>query len=259
MDTCFASAPEAFWEEFLVLVFDTTPSTSCVCYPSVAGFGMDLADPASSGKYTWFFVFTAPVAELNVVSFTVPLNYWTIAATATVVTSCSSSTDCGGVCVTMSCGGGFFTPGGAYDSVWDSVRPMIGNTPSIPFSTLDVECVCMLNDWINCNDDFCADNYNYSRFMLKDKCRSEKWELYLYGDMTIKVMESRRAEHCGVLRSCSSWCDGKAFLGRVHRYTARVPPPSGRGRGGGDAGSLLPGVLPPELGASHARAWTDTP
>ena len=53
-----------------------------------------------------------------------------------------------------------------------------------------VECVCMLNDWINCNDDFCADNYNFSRVMLKDKCRSEKWELYLYGDMTIKVMES---------------------------------------------------------------------
>ena len=38
-----------------------------------------------------------------------------------------------------------------------------------------------------------------------------------------------------------------------------VPPPSGRRRGGGDAGSLLPGVLPPELGASHARAWIDTP
>ena len=39
---------------------------------------------------------------------------------------------------------------------------------------------------------------------------------------------------------------GRLFLGRVHRYTARVdPPPSGRGRGGGDAGSLLPGVLPP--------------
>ena len=29
--------------------------------------------------------------------------------------------------------------------------------------------------------------------------------------------------------------------------------------GGGDAGSLLPGVLPPELGASYARAWIDTP
>ena len=65
----------------------------------------------------------------------------------------------------------------------------------------------MLNDWISCNDDFCADNYNFSRFKLKDKCRSEKWEVYLYGDMTIKVMESRRAENCGGLRSCSSWRD----------------------------------------------------
>ena len=112
MDTCFASAPEAFWAEFLaLLVFDTTPSTSCVCYPSVAGFGMDLADPASSGKYTWFFVFTAPVAELNVVSFTVPLNDYTIAATAAVVSSFSRPQIpcCGGVCVAMSCGGGFFT------------------------------------------------------------------------------------------------------------------------------------------------------
>ena len=93
---------------------------------------------------------TAPVAELNEVLFTVPSNSCTIAATATVVTSCSSSSDCGGVCVTMSCGCGFFSPGGVYDSVWDSVRPMIGNTPSIPFSTLDVECVCLLYDWINC-------------------------------------------------------------------------------------------------------------
>ena len=34
----------------------------------------------------------------------------------------------------------------------------------------------------------------------------------------------------------------------MHRHSARVsPPPSGRGRGGGDAGSLLPGVLQPEL------------
>ena len=31
---------------------------------------------------------------------------------------------CGSVCVAMSCGGGFFSPGGAYDSVWDSVKPM---------------------------------------------------------------------------------------------------------------------------------------
>ena len=50
-----------------------------------------------------------------------------------------------------------------------------------------------------------------SQFKLKDKCRSEKWEVYLYGDMTIKVMGSSCAENCGVLRSCSSWRDGKAF------------------------------------------------
>ena len=54
---------------------------------------MDLADRVSSGKYSGIFVFTAPVVELIVVSFTVPLNGWTIAATATVVTSCSSSAD----------------------------------------------------------------------------------------------------------------------------------------------------------------------
>ena len=95
---------------------------------------------------------------------------------------------------------------------WDSVMPMKGkytiNYIQYPFV---VGCVCMLNDWITCNDDFCPDNYNYSRFKLKDKCRSEKWEVYLYGDMTIKVMEFRRAENCGGLRSCISWCDGKAF------------------------------------------------
>ena len=45
----------------------------------------------------------------------------------------------------------------------------------------------MLNYWFSSNDEICPDNYNYSRFKLKDKCRSEKWELYLYGVMTIKV------------------------------------------------------------------------
>ena len=36
----------------------------------------------------------------------------------------------------------------------------------------DVGCVCMLNGWFSNYDDICADNYNYSRFKLKDKCRS---------------------------------------------------------------------------------------
>ena len=136
----------------------------------------------------------------------------------------------------MSCGGSF-TPGGAYDSVWDSVKLMTGNSFFNYFQYQEfVGCVCMLNYWFSSNDDICPDNYNYSRFTLKDKCRSEKWEVYLYGDMTIKVMGSRRAENCGVLRSCSSWRDGKAFLGRVHRYTASCDP---RHQGGeGVAGTL---------------------
>ena len=87
----------------------------------------------------------------------------------------------------MSCGGGF-TPSGAYDSVWDSGKPMTGNYFFNYFQYQDfVGCVCMLNYWFSSNDEICPDNYNYSRFKLKDKCRSEKWELYLYGVMTIKV------------------------------------------------------------------------
>ena len=88
----------------------------------------------------------------------------------------------------MSCGGGFFTPDGAYDSVWDSVKPLIGKYTINYFQYQeDVGCVCMLNGWFSSNDVTCADNYIYSRFKLKDKCRSEKWEVYLFGDKTIKV------------------------------------------------------------------------
>ena len=133
-------------------------------------------------------MFTAPVAELYVVSFTVPFNGWTIAATAIVVISCSSSADmcCGSVCVAMSCGGGF-TADGTYDSVWDSVKPVTGNSSYYFQYHGFVGCICMLNFWFSSFDEFCADNYILSLFMLKDMCRSVKWELYLYGDMTIKV------------------------------------------------------------------------
>ena len=44
--------------------------------------------------YSGMCVSTAPVAEPTVMSFTVPLNGWTIVATTTVVTLCSSSADC---------------------------------------------------------------------------------------------------------------------------------------------------------------------
>ena len=88
----------------------------------------------------------------------------------------------------MSCGGGFFTPDGACDSVWDSVRPMTGKYFINYFQYQEVVgCVCMLNDWISSNDEICADNFDYFQFMLKGKGRSELWETYLHGFKTIKV------------------------------------------------------------------------
>ena len=99
---------------------------------------------------------------------------------------------CGGVCVAMSCGGGGFPPDGAYDSACYSVRPMTGKYFINYFQYQEVVgCVCMLNGWFSNNDDICADNYIFSRFKLKDICRSEKWELYLYGDKIIKVDRDR--------------------------------------------------------------------
>ena len=116
-----------------------------------------------------------------VMSFTVPWIGCTIVATANVVTS-SSSADCPDCCrsvqVAMSCGGGFFSPGAVCASVWDSVKPMTGNffNYSSMMSSLGV---CMLNFWFSSIDEICPDNYNNSRFLLKDKCRNEKWELCL--------------------------------------------------------------------------------
>ena len=77
---------------------------------------------------------------------------------------------------------------GAYDSLWDSVKPMTGDYTINYFQYQeDVRYVCMLNDWTSGNDEICADNYNYFRFKLKGKGHSEMWEVYLYGDKTIKV------------------------------------------------------------------------
>ena len=123
-----ASVYEAFWKNFTHFFgFDTKHTFYELCLPSERGwFWYGFGRPSLEREVHFIFVFTAPVAELNVVSFTVPLNGWIIAATATVVISCSSADMCcGSVCVAMSCGGGF-TPGGAYDSVWDSVKPMTG-------------------------------------------------------------------------------------------------------------------------------------
>ena len=60
-----------------------------------------------------------------------------------------------------------------------------GEVPSITSSTKrTLGCVCMLNDWISGNDEICADNCIFFQFKLKGKGRSEKWEVYLYGDKT---------------------------------------------------------------------------
>ena len=85
---------------------DTKHTIYELCLPSERGFGMsmDLADPVSSGKFSGTFVFTAPVAEPTVMSFTVPLTGCTIVATATVVTTCSSSADCPDSSAPMCCG-----------------------------------------------------------------------------------------------------------------------------------------------------------
>ena len=163
-----------------------------LCLPSERGMGMsmNLADPVSSGKYSGKCVSTAPVAEPTAMSFTVPLTGSTIVATAAVVTACSATADCTDsatpMCSGGSCGGGSFTPDGAYDSLWDSVKPMTGkNTINYFQYQEDVGCVCMLKDRISSNDEICADNHNYFWFKLKGKGRSEMWELY--GGKTIKV------------------------------------------------------------------------
>ena len=61
-----------------------------------------------------------------------------------------------------------------------------------------------------------------------------------------------------------SFCRGSAvgasfgFLGRVHRYTARVAPAIRAGKGWRGRRELAPRCSATQLGASHARARTDS-
>ena len=89
-------------------------------------------------------------------------------------------------CVVMTCGGRSFSPD-AYDSAWDSVLPMKGE---YTINYFQYQGVCMLYDWLCSNDEFCADNYNF-QFKLKGKGRSVKWEVFLYGGMSINVDRDR--------------------------------------------------------------------
>ena len=92
---------------------------------------------ASSAIGSGLSMSTAPVDEPTAVSFVIPLTGNTIVTTATVETMYSASANCtdsltptcsGRVCIVMSCGGGSFTPDGAYDSHWDNVKPMMSRS-----------------------------------------------------------------------------------------------------------------------------------
>ena len=62
--------------------------------------------------------------------------------------------------------------------------------------------------------DICPDNYNYSRFTLMEKCRRVKWEVCLYGDMPVVLrqgMESSRAETAEVSAVAAHVVKGRLF------------------------------------------------
>ena len=73
----------------------------------------------------------------------------------------------------------------------------------------------MLNFWFSRYDTICADNFIYSRFKLKDICRSAKWEVYF----------DRAHDHQGGPCSCGSVAQGCASalvltqLGNVSHIT----------------------------------------
>ena len=139
-----------------------------------------------------------------------------------------------------------------------------------------VGCLCMLFYWFCSYDVICPDNYNYSRFKLKDKCRSEKWEVYLYGVMTIKVVFAqvqffvsvtcplllrqgmgpyvqKTAEVFGVQLIVVT---GRLFLGRVHRYTARGFPRIRAGKGWRGRRELAPRCSATRI-SCISGAWQD--
>ena len=103
----------------------------------------------------------------------------------------------------MPCGGGSFTPDGAYDSLRDSVKPMKGKYTINCFQYQeDVEYVCVLNDRISSNDEICADNYNYFRFKLKGNGRSEfRREALLWSCKAAHSLDSGGRGRCAHVHS----------------------------------------------------------
>ena len=75
------------------------------------------------------------------------------------------------------------------------------DTPVVCSFCQGVGCVCMLNDWISSYDVY----FFYSRFKLKGQCRSEKWEVHLYGDSRFKLKGQCRSEKWEVHLYGYSW------------------------------------------------------
>ena len=131
-------------EEFLALpVFVMKHTTYGLCLPSERGLGMDvdLADPVSSRKFSGF---SCPWLQLRSSLWCRSQSLFgsTIAATATVVIFC------GGVCVAMSCGGGFFHS-------WRCLRCCLGHCEADDwklhfqlFSVPRVRWLCLHAEWL---------------------------------------------------------------------------------------------------------------
>ena len=115
----------------------STPSTSCVCLLSVAGYEYGFSDLLEREVQRDVRVHSSSCgAHRDVVHSPFEWLYHRCHYNCRgFVLFVGRLPCCGGVCVAMSCCGGFFTPDGAYDSVWDRVKPMTGNVSSIISST----------------------------------------------------------------------------------------------------------------------------
>ena len=191
---------------------------------------MNLVLPVSSGKYCGTCVSTAPAVEPDVLSFTVSLTGSTIDVIAAVVSTCSASTDCtdslvstcsGSVCIAMPCGGGSFTPDGAYDSLWDSVKPLTGEYTINFFQYQEdvggvhAECLDQLHRRYLCRQ---LQLLPGSSWRTSVAVRSGGCICTVTGPSFLGVQTCRKLR---IFRSCSSWRDGKAFFGpctQVHGH-----------------------------------------
>ena len=146
----------------------STPSTSCACHPSVALVCVWFGSTSLVREVQWDVRVHCSSCGAHVLVVHIPFEWFYHRCHCNSRDPDSAAPMCcRSVCVAMSCGGGFYTPDGAYDSVWDSVRPLTGKYTQLFLVPRGCGCVCMLNGWFSSNDTICADNYIYFRFKLQ--------------------------------------------------------------------------------------------